>query len=412
MTADTLFIQFFSPSKSGYYDLCNGFSDTYDLCRGKGDFLWLEHEPDAAKWYDASIYKNRPLPITTGTVYLSAVYLNHLYQACVWAQEYPDINFVVGGPVAAEKRSGAAGWDSLYFQIDPGLFPSNFKVTGMSVEDWFGAPNFSGRWKLDVPEQVPAQSPIYFSYTLDNGCYWSKCLYCNIALHAAEHFRERKDFRFEFAAIQHRGRRIVRLNTGSVTPRHIKNLLPAVPRGDRIEYRFFMRPAKGENRALQDVLRRMKGSPPVLTIGIGIEFPSRRMLSYMGKGFGPQDILDCLKICFDHGVRVNGNVMLGWNNLTAEDISEFERFMSRIPERSMSTVQLRWLFAHPYTTIHELYQGADIKLGPFYVGFHAELDENAVQLNKSAARILTEYGAIKHFKVEGLQRVRENWQKS
>ena len=34
---DTLFLQFYNQIKGSYYDLCNGYSDTYDLCRSKGD---------------------------------------------------------------------------------------------------------------------------------------------------------------------------------------------------------------------------------------------------------------------------------------------------------------------------------------------------------------------------------------
>ena len=38
---DVLFIQFYGQTGSGWFDLCNGFSDTWDLCRSKGDFLWI-----------------------------------------------------------------------------------------------------------------------------------------------------------------------------------------------------------------------------------------------------------------------------------------------------------------------------------------------------------------------------------
>ena len=38
---DTLFIEFYGQTASGWFDLDNGFSDTWDLCRGKKDFLWI-----------------------------------------------------------------------------------------------------------------------------------------------------------------------------------------------------------------------------------------------------------------------------------------------------------------------------------------------------------------------------------
>ena len=41
---ETLFRQFYGKTNSNWFDLCNGFSDTFDLCKSKGDFLWMEHE--------------------------------------------------------------------------------------------------------------------------------------------------------------------------------------------------------------------------------------------------------------------------------------------------------------------------------------------------------------------------------
>ena len=100
---DVLFVQFLSRSKTTYCDLANGFSDTYELCQGKGDFFWVEHEGDSAKWHSEKIYTSRKLPINKGTVYISAAYINHLYQAYVWSRRYSEIEFIVGGPVAASR---------------------------------------------------------------------------------------------------------------------------------------------------------------------------------------------------------------------------------------------------------------------------------------------------------------------
>ena len=233
---DTLFIQFYNKTKGPYFDLCNGFSDTYDLCKSKGDLYWTEHESDSKKWYLDETYSNRELPINKGTVYISAIYMNHLYQSYVWAKEYPNIRFLVGGPMAAERRIDVKGWNPLYVTIDSyNMLPSNLEITGKSVEDWFEVLNFSGKWKLDVPEFVPDDSKVYFSYTLDNGCYWAKCIFCNIALHASDLFRKRKDMKFEFRDIEHNGTKIVRLNTGSITIPYIREVLPELPCRDDME---------------------------------------------------------------------------------------------------------------------------------------------------------------------------------
>jgi radical SAM superfamily enzyme YgiQ (UPF0313 family) len=325
----------------------------------------------------------------------------------VWAKEYPDIKFVVGGPVAAERRINGEGWSPVYVEMDRnGSLPPNLQFTGKSVEDWFDVPNFSGKWKMDIPEQVPKDSPIYFSYTLDNRCYWSKCVYCNIALHAKEAFRKRKDIHYEFKDVKHGGRKIVRLNTASITPQHIREVLPNLPRREDIEYRVFMRPARAENEALREVLGLWQGDLPKIMFGIGMEFPSDRMLKYACKGFSRQEMLETLEICVTHGIRINVNFILGWNNLLERDIEELKDFMKAMPENAITNVQIRWLLAHPHTEIHDTYEGEPIKLGPFYLGFQSEVNEQQMALNIRAGDVITDFSASKNFKVEGLGNIK------
>jgi len=406
--SDTLFLQFFNQTKSGYFDLCNGFSDTYDLCKSKGDFYLTEHEIDRTKWYLDETYENRPLPINRGTVYISAIYMNHLYQSYVWAKQYPDIRFVVGGPIAAERHIGRNRWHPLYVKVDnDDMLPPNLKITGQSVEDWFGVPNFSGKWRVDVPEFVPDDSRIYFSYTLDNGCYWRKCVFCNIALNAREVFRKRKDMNYEFKDMEHKGRKIVRLNTGSITTKYIKEVLPEVPRGNDIEYRLFVRPAKAENAALRQVLSEFGGKIPKLVLGFGMEFPTNRMLEYIGKGCSTNELLEFLQICHENNIHINANFILGWDNLIEDDIVELEKFMGSMPENSITTFQMRWLFAHPHTKVHDTCKGRAVKLGPFYEGFRTEINERQLELNKEAGDIINRYSSIKNYKLEGMVNIRK-----
>lgn len=406
---DTLFIQFYNEIKGSYFDLCNGFSDTYDLCKSKGDFYWTHHEVDHSKWHLEETYTGRALPVNKGTVYISAVYLNHLVQSYIWAKEYPNIRFIVGGPIAAERRIDKNGWDPVYLKIDnDNALPVNLEITGRSVEDWFEVPNFSGQWKLDVPEFVPDDSPIYFSYTLDNGCFWGKCIFCNIALHARDFFRRRKNIKFEFKDIQHDGIKIIRLNTGSITTKFIREMLPQLPCGEDMEYRMFIRSAQSENDALKDVLKNCNEEFPRLVLGFGMEFPSDRMLKHTGKGCDTHEMLAFLRLCHRHNIRINANFILGWNNLIEEDIRELEDFMECVPENSITTVQVRWLFAHPYTRIHDTYAGEQIRFGPFYEGFRAVISEKQMALNKQAGDIISQYSRIKHYKVDGMGNIRKN----
>lgn len=407
--SNTLFVQFYSRSKTAYFDLTNGFSDTYDICRQQGDFIWIDHEGDSSKWDQESIYTSRMLPIKRGTVYVSAAYINHLYQSYMWAKAYPQIQFIVGGPVAASRNCHPNEWSPLYFQVRKDVrFPKNLKITDQSVEDLFNVANFSGQWRLTVPTAktnqngINPESPIYFSYTLDNGCYWGKCIYCNIKEAPVESYRARKITDFPYADLDHPGKKIVRLNTGSITPKKVANILPKLPRRDDLYYRTFMRSAPAENRALKDALTTIGEKFPSLTLGLGIEFPSDRMLAYMGKGITQEDILETLRICRAYQVKVNGNVILGWDNLIEKDLLDLERFFEHMPDQSITTAQLRWLYAHPQTEIHDRYTGIPNHLGPFYLGFKTEISPEKMVLNKKAVEIIKKYSLEKQFKLEGL----------
>lgn len=405
---DTLFIQFFNKTKSGYYDLCNGFSDTWDLCREKGEFLWVEHESDNNKWYDEKIYQNRELPVKKGRIYISASYINHLFQAYTWALQYPEINFFVGCPVASERAKDSDGWNSVHFKVEKQL-PENLLITGQSVENLFNVKDFSGKWKLKVPDEVPEKSRIYFSYTLENQCYWKKCIFCSIAQHSKHHFRKRQNMALEFKDLDFNGHKIVRLNTGSMTPEHISTILPSLPTGDDIEYRFFMRAARAETNALKQVVEKKGKNIPDCTLGFGIEFPSNHMWKYLDKGTSMKQVIETLEFCTKAGFKVNANVILGWNNLTEHDLKDLEKFMEGFSKHTVTTLQLRWLFAHPYTRIYETYKGVEnsIRLGPFNCGFNVMVDEKQKKLNLKAAEIIKVKCSKKKIKLKGYKNLRK-----
>lgn len=406
---DTLFIQFFGKTNSGWYDLCNGFSDTWDLCRSKGDFLWLPHVQDADLWYDPDAYGDLPLPIRKGRVYVSASYVNHLYQAYVWAIQYPEIEFIVGGPVASE-RCGSEGkdWHSVHFKVE-GTLPRNLYLTGRSMESLFGVPDFSGTWKLEIPDTIPGTGKVYFSYTIENLCYWKKCPFCSIAQHTLDHARKRQHFGLEFRDMDFKGHKIVRLNTGSITPEHIRHILPRLPVGDDIEYRYFMRAARAETRAIKEVAEQMQGRLPASTLGFGIEFPSDRMWRYLNKGTRMDEVIETMDVCRESGFKVNANVILGWNNLTDQDLRDLETFMDSLSENAVTTLQLRWLFAHPYTRIYEEYDGKEqsIHLGPFNCGFNVRVNDHQKRMNLSAANIIREKCRAKQITLQGYKNLRK-----
>jgi len=69
---------------------------------------------------------------------------------------------------------------------------------------------------------------------------------------------------------------------------------------------------------------------------------------------------------------------------------------------------MRWLLAHPYTRVHDTYEGKPIRLGPFYEGFRTQIDESQMELNREAGDIIGHYSSIKHYKVEGMVNIKKH----
>ena len=80
-----------------------------------------------------------------------------------------------------------------------------------------------------------------------------------------------------------------------------------------------------------------------------------------------------------------------------------EYFMDNLSKSAVTTMQLRWLFAHPYTKIYENYDGVEnsLKLGPFNCGFNVMVNDKQKQLNLAAAKIINEKCILKKIKLEG-----------
>ena len=108
------------------------------------------------------------------------------------------------------------------------------------------------------------------------------------------------------------------------------------------------------------MVAQLDGNIPTSTLGFGIEFPSDRMWKYLNKGTHMDEVLETLEFCMQSGFKVNANVILGWNNLIEQDLKDLEGFMDNLSEQAVTTLQLRWLFAHPYTKIYDTYDRVPI----------------------------------------------------
>lgn len=393
---DILFLQFYSriedtnPRFKGhsFYEICNGFSDTYDLCKTKGDFIWNKHvKQPMSMGKNLKTKFNSKLPIDKGTIYISAYYFSQLRQVYEWAIDYPNITFMVGGPSANPKT----------FYVDYSIFPSNMNILGETVEEHFGVPNFSGKWRLDLPPGEDHSMTLLYTYNIRSSCYWGKCNFCNFS----QGSRIRKKLNFEFLDVEYNGFQRVALYTPSISPSEIKQIFE-IPYNKNMRFDIFLRPDSFIRDALRDVLKNKKDRCPQIKFMFGVDFPSEKMLKYMNKNTTLDDMLKTINVIseFDsNDIQVQLPFIMGWDCLEQSDIDEMEIFLEKIPYDKMHfSFGLTMLSARPNTWVWDNYKSKkDLYHGPFYWGFDPVISDEQLRLSKKGAELLYKYHDVTVF---------------
>jgi len=370
---NTLFIQFYlKVEKLNNFDfvLWNGFSDTYDLCKSKGDFIWINEE--LAEEYE--------LPFDSGDVYISAYLTDHLTNANNWAKQYPNINFIVGGPVILCNNNFVT------------ILSKNLKLVKSSVEDYFDKPNFSYKWKIDISQikkYIDKTDNILFSYTLDTSCFWKKCTYCNYS-YDEHRVRDLVDLSV-VDDIDFDGVKQIRLNTPGISISFINKIFDQMIYRKDIVYDTLMRCDLKKYRTLENRLTEFKGTLPNLKMRIGIEFPSNKMLKRIRKGFNVNDILNTLRVLnkFEN-TQSAGMFMFGWCDIDQSDIDEVLYFIDNV-KRIDDMVFYKVLNVYG-TALHEMYKdsrvGEKYYEGPIYRGYYMKLTSDELMFNKQAIKLI------------------------
>lgn len=389
---ETLFVQFYSkiedtnPRFKGHslYELCNGFSDTYDLCRDKGDFVWINHSKQL-KGYGHSIddHIDVDFPINKGTAYISAYYLSQLYQAYLWALKYPNIEFIVGGPASNPQT----------YEVDETIFPSNLKIIYQSVEEYFGVPNFSYPWKLVFPD-AKENFTLTYSYILSSTCYWGKCIFCNYKYQGK---RDRPKINFEFRDVKYNGKQRIHLYSPAMTATQLNEVLYQLDHEDNIRYDFYLRCNKSERDTLEQIFKDKRYNFPQSKFIVGVEFPSERMLKYMNKNITVDGILKTIEVISNYGdedIQIQLPFILGWDNLTDNDLESLESFLNKLPyDKVKFSFSVNLLTAKPCTYVYENYKrGKELYIGPFLYGFMPLIDDEQINLSKQAVNIMDTKG--------------------
>lgn len=370
---NTLFIQFYSKNKYKnsdrfFYEFCNGFSDTYDYCKNIGDLIWVNG-------YDMD---NFEMPFEKGTVYVSSFYLKHLVQASKWADQYPEINFVVGGP-SVLIFSGFTKQKNLH------LYPG-------SVEEYFGIENFSYDWKLsleNLSDDIHSNDTIYFTYTIDSSCYWNKCKFC-LTHYGKKRTRENFDLSV-IDKIDFDGEKHVRLQSPALKKGIIQKIMPQLKYQPSRMYDLLVRCDYPIYTELEKQLTSYE-TIPNLDIYIGPEFPNDKMLKFMDKGFTVNDVNNTINILkkFEN-LSFNVCFICVWPNLTKDDVNDLEIFLNNSP--CFRRLIVRQLFCFNRTIMHELFLDRRKQLsyeGKIYKGYFPNLTDEERKINMQAMKLFKE----------------------
>jgi len=400
---DTIFIQFYSrientnPRYKGHsiYELCNGFSDTYDLCKSKGDFIWINHSKQLKGFGSDRDDIVVELPIDKGTAYVSTYYLSQLYQVLKWAEQYPNIHFMAGGP--------AANYD--VFELpDDFVLPPNMFITELTVEQFFGVDNFSHKWKLELPDDDESMT-LSYTYTLCSRCYWGKCIFCNYS----QGGRIRKNIGFEYLNVKYNGRQRINLYTPSMTSRQLVEILGSVPYNPNVRYDIYLRGNDMERYTLEEIFKYRDDKFPQVKFIVGAEFPTERMLKYIQKNVTVKGIIDIVNMIANYAhedIQVQLPFILGWNNLVSNDIKELELFFKQLPfDKVKITFSANLLVAKLHTPVYDTYEKQeDLTVGPFRYGFTPKISKEQLKLSQAALEVMFDQGVtvFDYYNIRGM----------
>lgn len=387
------FLQFTTKlTNEGYgncYSLANGFSDTYTLCKSIGEFVWIDQSNYSNKSREDTINdfnsKINEFPIKEGTVYVSAFQIFHVYQVCKWAQQFKHVKFIVGGSAI----------DSGFLNFQDIVFPDNVIITDKSVESFLGVEDFSHEWGIDIPNEIVKDDNLFFTYSIDNSCYWGKCIFCKFPQQSNKS-RERSQFDFTFKNIKPGVKKCVWLHSPSFTPEKIKSVFPKLPNQDDLEYIVFMRGNNAERNALEEIYNSCDFDFSKMKFYMGIEFPSNRMLKWMNKGVTVNELSEFLNLTHKLKAKTIISYILGWNNLIQDDITEVKEFMESLPKNDLNFQKVFTLAVTKNTEMYNRFYDKEtlvpVNCGPFNVCYIMDIDNQQKFLNQKARDIIINNG--------------------
>jgi len=371
--SEVLFVQFWYVSRryGGARAFHNGFSHVYNQCENIGDFYWVE------------LPEGGQLPIKNGTVYVSVNTYSSLFCALSWSYEYPDVRFVVGGPLIV---------------MDPNLkglvtekpLRNNIEFSSKTAEEKIFAQSFRNTsWNIDLP---PGSDKCVVSFTNLTGCYWNKCIFCCYDKRGP-HYSSVDNLKLDSDREW-----MVWLTASSTTPEYMVNEFHKLE--PNVEYHVHLRADVYVLNVLEQVLARCKGD---LVFYIGTECPSNHVLQYMKKGTTVETNKKIIELIAKYGHKFRINVILGWDVLTENDVQEVKEFSQHIGSLPNGCVRLHWLCYPNRDLYHEGVLITSAESGPYkFQEFFAKPNKKQMELNFKLKEIYEE-----NFHVVGCSNVKK-----
>ena len=340
-----------------YYELCNGFNYVHDYVE--------------VRWVD--IRKENEFIPKDKDVYISVWFPVHQKIAIRWARKYPSNTFTLGGPLYQNHEFKYKDMDLPY------VLPHNIKIQTGLVEEMLGVPVDHKNWKLNFPYN---QYKFQYSYYIGSRCYWRGCSFCCNARYVDYDIRNGYDLETLYNA----PKGTVFLSTPAILPSMLKDILPNLNYKNK-GYFLYLRAGKKELESLKKIVNKIE-RPDRIIFGLGVEFPSDRMLRVMNKGITLQEYIDMILFLKETGFRFNCLYITYWPEIEEEDLKDARYFFKSIGHCKRAN--------HFYTKMYESYEispnqniVSNTKM-TFVDGYNNQNSDK----NDEYIRILKEYGVI------------------
>ncbi|MBP7653110.1 radical SAM protein [Candidatus Dependentiae bacterium] len=176
-------------------------------------------------------------------------------------------------------------------------------------------------------------SPFISAPLLTNrGCYWSKCSFCVHADILDKKFRELPYDTVEKSLLNYKNNydvTVIPIYDEAISPKMLKKLTGFL-KNNNIKV-YFGSMARLEKKF--EELIKPASEAGMIMLSFGMESANQRIINLMNKGFEADTAQKLLDICYDNGVLVELNIILGFPSETKKEISDTVEFLVKNAEK-------------------------------------------------------------------------------